>query len=147
MAKLKALPRSKAKTAWGLVQDVKRVMLEEPKRVWMKDYIVERNPALWPNAPACGTVGCFAGWCSILSGGKRNIFRTYSHALELLGDCDYDTVQTTDDDGYAYKDHVFSAFGPDLEGEPGTATFARSVVRRIERFQRINEKVLKAKKV
>lgn len=49
-----------------LLEKVKQHILEEPKRLWMGDWAFKVSPTD-ENAPACGTVGCIAGWASLLS--------------------------------------------------------------------------------
>lgn len=65
---MKPIPRSKAKTVLGLLKDVKRVILEEPKRANMGVFYKEISPSY--GGPACGTVGCFAGWVCLMATGK-----------------------------------------------------------------------------
>lgn len=118
-------------------------MLAEPKRVDMEVFIDDWLPS--EGGPACGTVGCFAGWVVLLHGtDTRSRPDVADRARELLGpDCDYYTVS----DG-AFKADVFSSGNEDdIKGGIGTERYARSVVARIEKFQRINEKILKAKKL
>ncbi len=141
--KLKAIPLSRAKTAWGLLQDVKRRMLEEPKRVEMDNWVEKRHPE--DGGPACGTVGCFAGWVCLLKGKPRGKSPT---AMRILGaNCDY--VMPSTIDSYWGSDSVFtdSQSGGDIKGKQGTMTYARSVVKRIDGFMKRNKAKLKAKRV
>ena len=136
---LKSLPRSKAKTAWGLLQDVKRAIQEEPKRANMQVITQEHLPE--EGGPSCGTVGCFAGWVSILAG-KRNVMSTRT-AEKILGrKLDYYTVGTL-------SKYVFNAGSGDecARTKLGTPSHARAVVNRIKRFMRINKSALKKKRV
>jgi hypothetical protein len=61
----KSLPTSKAKTAYGLLSEIRALILAEPKRYNQHDVLdyVEPDEA---DAPACGTVGCVAGWTCVL---------------------------------------------------------------------------------
>lgn len=102
---LKALPRSKAKTAWGLMVDVKKAILADPKRADMRVY---ENPLAPQNGgPACGTVGCIAGWVAILGkGAQREGHNSEDIAIELLGeDINYRTVAKNAGD---YSTYVFN---------------------------------------
>ncbi len=73
-----AAPRSKAKNAYDLLDDVCKVILEEPKRYDQGDWIVSiasdySTPAAAVKCqtpypiPACGTIGCVAGWTALLA--------------------------------------------------------------------------------
>lgn len=78
--KTKALPKSKAKTAYGLLSEVRRLILEEPKRYDQGAFICRiggkgRSWDLDPEqAPACGTVGAnySEGTPCIRSRGQRS---------------------------------------------------------------------------
>lgn len=135
--RLKAIPRSRAKTAWGLLQDVKRAILAEPKRVNMGVFIEDKLPE--DGGPACGKVGCFAGWVSILAGAPDRYWSTT--ARNLLGPADYNTVGPGAD--------VFNAGTGDRceTTRSGTAAHARAVVARINKFMRVNAKLLKARRL
>lgn len=142
----KPIPQSKAKTAWGLLGDVKRAMLAEPKRVNMGVWIAKSADYAEYPQPACGTIGCLAGWVSLLKGGcpSQHLMSVSEHAQELIGAADYYTAP--DDDGKPGY-HIFNCDGPDLKGHIGTATYAKSIMRRIDRFMKVNAKALKAKRV
>lgn len=132
-AAVKTIPKSKAKTAYGLVSDVIRAMVEEPKRVNMGVWVSHRLPE--HGGPACGTIGCFAGWVSLLKDATDIPQRAEDRAIELLGDqINYHTAP----DG----DYVFGDMGRDIKGNPGTSKYALSVVKRIRRFQKINAAAL-----
>lgn len=67
-----SLPVSTAKRALGLLREVQRLILEEPKRLDMGTVCYRRTSA--PRArdyPSCGTVGCIAGWVNVLKGYER----------------------------------------------------------------------------
>jgi hypothetical protein len=136
MARLKPLPRSRAKTAYDLVSDVIRAILAEPKRVDMGVYRDKRLPE--DGGPACGTVACFAGWVNILAG-NHGPWGDIDAEITLGVDLNY---YTAGEDGW----YVFNAGGGgDIKGRVGTKQYAYSVVKRIRKFQRINAKALKAK--
>lgn len=68
----KAMPKSKAKTAYGLLSEIRRLILEEPERYDQNQYLLTKEAFSWkfeqPSAPACGTIGCVAGWTCALKG-------------------------------------------------------------------------------
>lgn len=143
--KLKALPRSKAKTAWGLLRDVRKAILEEPKRANMRTSIADRHPH--EGGPACGTVGCIAGWTTILAGKDHDFQNTIRRARMILGQTlDYYTVGRGD-----------TIFGRDVfnsgEGDrcqntrPGTQAHADAVVKRLDKFMRINATALRKRRL
>lgn len=137
--KLKALPRSTAKTAWELCVDVKRAIREEPKRANMRTFRRRLTPER--GGPACGYVGCFAGWVCVLRGKKRGV--DDFAARDILG-CDLQ---------YILASSNMTPFGVFNHGagdacdttNPGTRAHARAVIARINRFMQVNEAALKAK--
>lgn len=86
----------KLKINTRLLRRVQKHILAEPQRydqdkvlIVPEDYYY--NPI---RKPACGTVGCIAGWATLLADGKKEISetpspfqisRTYEHARKLLG--------------------------------------------------------------
>ena len=55
-----AMPKSKAKTAYGLLSEIRKLILEEPRRYDQEAWRYStHNTAM---APACGTTACVAGW-------------------------------------------------------------------------------------
>lgn len=75
MTKKAAMPKSKAKTAYGLLSEIRQIILDEPKR-YDQRYTLTIGAACEIGygfeAPACGTVGCVAGWTVALRGRRRN---------------------------------------------------------------------------
>lgn len=147
--KLRPIPKSKAKTAWGLLADVKRAILAEPKRADMG--VFRRTVRPEHGGPACGTVGCFAGWVTLLHNPRwpappSSVWEPSpiaNKAHEILGEgCNFYTVPGPDD-------YVFNSGDGDAcqRTRAGTKAHARAVVARIDKFMRVNAKVLKAKKV
>jgi hypothetical protein len=73
------IPKSKAKTAYGLLSEVRKLILEEPKRYDQGIYIARINGANdsvdlrseYRQEPACGTVACVAGWVATLKRGSK----------------------------------------------------------------------------
>lgn len=139
---------SKAKTAYGLLRDVQKAVRQEPKRANMGTFTDRIDPTQYNNAPACGTVGCVAGWISILGG--QGMVEDDAPARKLLGDgvkyhFNYGSLEFSDD-GYHY---VFNSGGGDAcaSTSPGTREHAEAVVARIERFIQGNLKALKARRL
>lgn len=139
------IPRSKAKTAYGLLSEVARLILEEPKcynqRTWVC-LVTDGFPSP-AEFPACGTIGCVAGWVTTLKipdkvaattryGGGRSKLVMYQ-AQDILG---LDSLQ---------NEELFD--GDAARGEPCTRQYARSGASHIRRFQRKYRAQLLAKKV
>lgn len=139
MQKLKPLPRSKAKTAWNLMLDVRRAIKKEPKRANMRVAFEERHPK--DGGPACGSVGCIAGWiCALLN--RKEFFGRIGIARSVLGPrINYYTAG----DGW----DVFNSGSGDSCAltRPGTKAHANAVISRIDKFMKINKKALKARKI
>lgn len=133
---IKSLPKSNAKTVGELLADVKAAILEEPKRANMHHY-AERFTST-EGGPACGTVGCFAGWVSMLSGLSPHAARSYGSlsAERILGGHLAYRFDGIGDDGRPGSFSVFNAGSGDGINKlrPGTRVYARAVVARINRF-------------
>lgn len=136
------LPKSKAKTAYGLLSDVRRVILAEPKRYNQTFWIARLNgknnafgldPQIEP-VPACGTVGCIAGWVATLKRGQRfGWIDAPKIARKTLG--------ISDDQA----DQLFS--GHAVVGVCGTPAYAKAGANLIARFQQKHAAQLRATKV
>lgn len=64
-----AMPKSKAKTAYGLLSEIRKLILEEPKRYDQTGWLTRGRSATCiyrDFAPQCGTVGCVGGWVEAL---------------------------------------------------------------------------------
>jgi hypothetical protein len=128
------LPTSRAKTAYGLLSEIAKLALEEPKRMSMGFWIdrrVDDDGDEWqwrPSRgwPTCGTVGCIGGWTETLRAG---------YASDTLG-IDGDQAEELFQD-------------PDLCAAPNqqTTTHAKAVARHIAKFQKKYRAQLLAKKV
>jgi hypothetical protein len=76
MAKRVRIPKSTATNAYDLLGDIRRIILEEPRRydqTWWR-YIegVPNSSGKAPSDyPACGTVCCVAGWVTALTSRRR----------------------------------------------------------------------------
>lgn len=67
--KLAPLPRSKAKTAFGLLSEIRKIILAEPKRYNQHDTLrttVSPRDGVGEIYPSCGTIGCVGGWVWVL---------------------------------------------------------------------------------
>lgn len=78
------IPKSKAKTAYGLLSEVAALVRAEPKRLAMAIWTTDGDEDLPPTGvfPACGTVGCIGGWTETLMR-ERGI--EYPDAPTILG--------------------------------------------------------------
>lgn len=136
-SKAARIPKSRAKTAYALLTEVKRLGLEEPKRMAMNVSLTrpDKYSRYWKQ-PRCGTVGCIAGWVAVLTNpdvslesdiigiAQRKLGLTRSQANDLFLD---DTLCNAEN--------------------PQTRARAQAVARHIEKFQREHAARLKAKKI
>lgn len=114
--------RSDATNAYDLLTDVIEYMLEEPKRVYMGDWIMrgdEIKRILGKEGPECGTVGCIAGNAAILSG------KSWSSADKFLSGGNQ-TLRSG---------LVRLFYDTDVEANYGTKKYARIVTKRIKELQ------------
>jgi len=120
------LPVSKAKTAYGILSEVVKLVLEEPKRMRMamwggNDGNVDCLNLPINERPSCGTVGCIGGWIE--------------HQARQQGvEMDAADLLKMDPDG----EPISALFYGRLCSDPrqGTPAHARKVVRLIRSFQR-----------
>ena len=133
MAKRKSkMPVSKAKTAYELLGEIRKIILEEPKRYDQTDTLFHCD-ASDPLAPACGTIGCVAGWVVALKAPKTHRMHVLEAAARILGIHKYDSWMLFDSD--------------QARGKPQTYSHARSGAAHIARFMKKHEAQLKAKSV
>lgn len=134
----KSIPLTRATTAWGLLKDVQRALLSEPKRANMNVFKDTQSPE--QGGPACGTVGCFAGWVCLLAGAREH--DDYMARAILGRELDYYIPNSG-------SEYVFNAGSGDrcAKTEPGTKAHARAVFNRIQKFMKVNEVALKARKL
>lgn len=152
--RMTATPRSKAKNAYDLLNDVITVVREEPKRLFMGEWVrAFREPEAasmdWDYktgkavpGPACGTVGCVADWLVVLKRTGNTIEDLYEmvgsisgRAASLLGE---------DLDGC---DELFGGTVDDASGEEvqyGTQKYVAQVVKRIRAYQKDHKERLDA---
>lgn len=140
------LPTSKAKTAYGLLSAVRKLILAEPLRYNQARYIARTdgkhhadNPSdgwqQWVKPlPACGTAGCVAGWVATLKRGDRFSYKqTQGIAARILG---------------LNSDQSEELFGGGaVGGTPQTKSHAKAGARHIAAFQEKYATQLKAKAV
>lgn len=151
MSKFKTVPLSKAKTAWGLLQDVKKRVLAAPDAIDMR-VLLSRS-----DVTPCGTVGCLAGECCLLTVGRARILSTsprlgvslISFAARLLGDSLSSSMDAGRDVFGTDVEHLFDAGASDGINDltPGTKRYARAVVARVNRFMRKHEMRLRRTKL
>jgi hypothetical protein len=142
--------KSFAGTAWELCEDVIEIMRQEPRRVDMGYYMLIGSNyggdyQRWPRWPACGMVGCFAGWVVQLRypDNSRPHHRNTARAILGLG-LKYDIMHSPGRPNSVFN----SGFGDAcIETRSRTPAHAAAVIKRIRRFMRINEKGLKARRL
>lgn len=129
------LPTSRAKTAYGLLSDVCRVIVAEPKRYAQSIYIERANEPFkqFDEHPACGTIGCVAGWVATLKTQRRfRYHETPVIAKERLG---------------INEGQAMELFGESVAGVAQTMRHAHNGVAHIRKFQKKYRAQLLAKKV
>lgn len=154
------LPTSRAKTAYGLLAAICKLIVAEPKRYNQDYYLISNNnkpesflAERWRAAgrmPACGTVGCVAGWAVQLkfpeqAVGIDRLSNTAMTAREMLG--------LSSEQGYDLFDHTALGKVAKTEAEiaalvaPGTEAYAALGVKHIRQFMAANKQQLKAKRI
>lgn len=140
------IPKSKAKTAYGLLSEVRALILAEPLRYDQGTWIERKdNPRrnfdgdiceAPKSYPACGTVGCVAGWVATLTRKETWAYdETEGIAQIKLGLNDEQAIMLFDCDAVR---HTI---------EPQTIQHAKAGARHIQRFQKKHAAQLKAKKL
>ncbi len=136
------VPKLRAKTAYGLLGQIARLIVEEPKRYnqskWIAvkgndDHAAEGLPER--GFPACNTVGCAAGWvCALTMKNPPLYWSVEDEATEILG---------LEGSGIEWELFDETAGGP----KPQTKAHARRGAKHIEKFRKKYRKLLLAKKV
>lgn len=132
------MPKSRAKTAYGLLSEVKQLITEEPLRLDMSLVCRASKKAISAAglvAPDCGTVGCIAGWVQTLKGNRRTT-NDFRRASKILGLKDEDQ-----------EDALFCPDALMFDYTTQTAGHAYKTVKHISRFQKKYSAQLKAKRV
>lgn len=137
MASVSRIPKSKAKTAYGLLSEIREVILAEPKRYDQFDVlnIGEDAERAYPDVPSCGTVGCVAGWTVALT------FKNPEQLLNVLSAAE--TKLGLDDE---QADELFGEMAAG-NTESQSLEHALAGAKHIAAFQRRYRKQLLAKKV
>lgn len=139
------MPKSKAKTAYGLLSEIRKLILEEPKRYNQTDWLTrgaDRIEALYGKdaAPSCGTVGCVAGWVTALKGDPDDS-TAWPHVVA-------DRVLGLSEFGINQLELFRGSAAGDRGHTPGARkAHARRGAAHIARFQKKYAKQLKAKRV
>lgn len=141
-----AMPVSKAKTAYGLLSEIRKLILEEPKRydqtTWNRRHL---TPEL---EPACGTVCCVAGWVDVLKNPKPVCLSIHTDwdtpvvAARILG--------LNQDEGWELFDAEKAGRRENRHGDVTPDSLRRHAERgakHIEKFQKKYAAQLKAKRV
>lgn len=141
------MPTSRAKTAYGLLDEVKELILARPKRYDQERFIKRLNGTngadfLKPSqAPACGTVGCVAGWVATLKRGDTFLYNeTPGIAADILG---LEPEQRSE----LFSGSALYCGSDTYTLKHGTARYAKAGAEHITRFQKKYAKQLKAKRV
>jgi hypothetical protein len=150
VSKKKPIPQSKATNAYDLLGDVITAIKEEPKRVYMEDWIkrgrqlnlmLKAEGLEKEDGPACGTVGCIAGWTTLLAARKPRASSVHGVAQRLLGAIDeYGSIRN-----YALYVATYTLFTTNFpDAKYGTEKYAQHVIRNIREFRKAWQKELLA---
>ena len=118
------IPKSKAKTAYDLLSEVRALILEEPLRYNQSVWLLKQGRDDGITYPSCGTIGCVAGWVATLTHPKdaavnKNIDDLASDVLGLHGG--------QDDELFGYEK---------VKGRSQTVEHARHGAKHIAKFQK-----------
>lgn len=137
---MKLKSKSKAKTAYALLSEIRRLILAEPRRYNQNWWLTRGRPTKRAKddaprgIPSCGTVGCVAGWVYALKHRGDHVDEE-CFAAKVLG--------LESDRGMA---HALFAGGI-LTAPAQTLAHAKEGAAHIARFQKTYERRLKATKV
>ena len=136
------MPISNAKTAYGLLGDIAKIIVAEPKRYDQTNWIARKGTQRGDNSyaefPACGTVGCVAGWVVALAG-PRNTSpdRVEKVAEKILGLDGWDSMELFD----------ANAAGSWMVTSPQTLEHAEAGAKHIQKFRKQYRAKLMAKRI
>jgi hypothetical protein len=149
---LACVPKASAENAYELLEQVVEAIKEDPKRynqhLWVTNgernggyspitFMPQDYPDIRLNMPACGTMGCVAGWVSVMTKGPKEAMQlnAQGHAQIVLGITDMQAERLFAGHAAGERDH-----------ESPEAHAARGI-RHIQRFMKANAAQLKAKKL
>lgn len=133
--KTELIPKSRAKTAYTLLTEVRELILSEPLRYNQRDWLsrVEEHEGVCL-FPKCGTVGCVAGWVATLKEGRSfDWAKSADLARPILGL------------SYDQGEELFN--GGAVRGTSQTVEHAKAGAQHIAAFQKKYRAQLLAKKV
>ena len=149
-------------TAYALLDEFCRIALEEPNRIrfdsWLENKtlnpdrfalnvssltrIGERSRRTHAGEPPCGTVGCIAGWCSVLTGVPIGVVAEKvtgsSYSYEVAAWDDRHPIAKVLGLSTRQAQRLFGAndlYQSATEKTTGTRDHARAVVRHVRAFQ------------
>ena len=139
-----AMPVSKAKTAYGLLSEIRKLILAEPNRYFQGAWrLTKDNLTEDEKMPACGTIGCVAGWVDVLKS-KRPLpanaawergIEFQRRGMEILGLSNSQAGRLFDGEAAGFRIRI------------GVVEHARRGAEHIARFQKRYAAQLKAKRV
>lgn len=158
-----AAPTSGATNAYQLLGDVCAAVEEEPKRLWMSNWLLRGKDEIESaisgsfndrpvptEAPSCGTMGCVAGWVVALHSPHSRLDPEEKAEDIVLGKRDFyadPDFGTEEYDRYTDLRNLFLDDFPEDRGiKPGTKAYVRHVVKRIKAFMRKHKVALVARK-
>lgn len=135
MAAKTKIPKSRAKTAYGLLSEIVALIRDEPRRLDMSMPLDTNAKDAYELAPSCGTVGCVAGWAVMLRGNPNAKIPITTQGADILG------IPNAVADLF----YVFPKSSRD-DNKPETLTrHAAEEIKIIRAFQKTNRKQLLAK--
>lgn len=132
-------PKSKAKNAYELLGEIRKLILENPLRYDQGVYLDHKakDPIFGPTRkkwPSCGTIGCRAGWVFELTAPEgADPYDIFGYAAKILG--------LTNQQAHSF----FSGLA--VDGKPQTKAHAKHGAEGIAEFMKENKKQLQAKKI